>query len=163
MTRLYRLNPIAAGSRGLNIGITLPPVAPVPAETVCPPSTGGLTWGYLDSEVTSVTGTAEYADNTFSAEPTASPVVWEWTANSGDTLCRIINTSGLPINFAVLDFTVTISGLGSSMTQTITSSAGNDTLLSFFVLAGRTVTLTMDQVQTNPVSFQIRTAAIPAE
>lgn len=81
MTRLYRLNPIAAGSRGLNIGITLPPVppvAPVPAETVFQPSTGRLTWGYLDSETTSVTGTAEYADNTSSAEPTASPVVDGW-------------------------------------------------------------------------------------
>ena len=163
MTRLYRLNPIAAGSRGLNLGITLPPAVPVPAETECPASTGGLEWGYLDAEVTSVTATAEYADNTFSAEPTASPVVWEWTASFGDTLCRIINTSGFPINFAVLDFTVTLSGTGSTMSQTITSYAGNDTLLSFLVQGSRTVTLTMDQVQVNPVSFQIRTASIPYE
>lgn len=55
MTRLYRLNPIAAGSRGLNIGITIPPAVPVVEETVCPPSTGELPWGYLDAEVTSVT------------------------------------------------------------------------------------------------------------
>lgn len=163
MTRLYRLNPIAAGSRGLNLGITLPPAVPVPAETECPASTGGLEWGYLDAEVTSVTETAEYADNTFSAEPTDSPVVWEWTANSGDTLCRIINTSGFPINFAVLDFSATLSGTGSTMSQTITSYAGNDTLLSFLVQGSRTVTLTMDQVQVNPVSFQIRTASIPDE
>jgi len=163
MTRLYRLNPIAAGSRGLNLGITLPPVVPVPAETECPASTGGLEWGYLDAEVTSVTGTAEYADNTFSAEPTASPVVWEWTAGDDDLLCQIINTSGFPINYSVRDFTITVSGTGSTMSQTITSYAGNDTLLSFLVQGSRTVTLTMDKVQVNPVSFQIRTASIPDE
>jgi hypothetical protein len=163
MTRLYRLNPIAAGSRGRNIGITLPPVANGHAETDYSTSTGGLTWGYLDAVVRSITEEAHYVPHTFSAAPTDWPVIWEWTAGDSDLLCQIINTSGFPINHSVLDFTVTISGLGSSMTQTITSSAGNDTLLSFFVLAGRTVTLTMDQVQTNPVSFQIRTATIPAE
>lgn len=165
MTRLYRLNPIAAGSRGLNIGITLPAVVTVAAQADGQDSAGGaLTWGYLSELVDRTPSeTAHYDGVTFSAEPTASPVTFVWTAESGDTLCRIVNTSGFPINSSVPNFTVTLSGTGSTMSQTITSDAGNDTLLSFFVLAGRTVTLTMDQVQTNPVSFQIRTATIPAE
>jgi len=159
--RRFRLTPLAPSRAGMNIGITLPAVA---AQADGQDSAGGaLTWGYLSELVGTPSETAHYDGVTFSAEPTASPVTFVWTAESGDTLCRIVNTSGFPINYSVPDFTVTISGLGSSMTQTITSSAGNDTLLSFFVLAGRTVTLTMDQVQINPVSFQIRTAAIPAE
>lgn len=63
----------------------------------------------------------------------------------------------------MLDFTITVSGTGSTMSQTITSYAGNDTLFGFVVASGRTVTMTLDQVQVNPVSFQIRTATIPAE
>lgn len=163
--RRFRLTPLAPSRAGVNIGITLPAVVTVAAQADGQDSAGGaLTWGYLSESVDSTPSETAYYDGvTFSAEPIASPVTFVWTAESGDTLCRIVNTSGFPINYSVLDFTVTISGLGSSMTQTITSSAGNDTLLSFFVLAGRTVTLTMDQVQTNPVSFQIRTATIPAE
>jgi hypothetical protein len=160
MTRLYRLNPIAAGSRGLNIGITLPPAVPVVEETVCPPSTGGLEWGYLDAEVTSVTATAEYSDNTFSAEPTASTVVWEWTAGDSGLLCQIVNTSGFPINHSVLDFTITVSGTGSTMAQTATSNSGTDTLFNFFVPPGRAVAMALDQVQVTPVSFQVLVAIV---
>jgi len=162
--RRFRLTPIAPSRAGMAIGITLPAAVPGVAQTDGQDSAGGgLTWGYLSELVGTPSETAHYDGVTFSAEPTASPVTFVWTAESGDTLCRVVNTSGFPINYSVFDFTVTISGLGSSMTQTITSSAGNDTLLSFFVQAGRTITLTMDQVQTNPVSFQIRTATIPAE
>lgn len=163
MTRLYRLNPIAAGSRGRNIGITLPPVANWHAETDYSTSTGGLTWGYLDAVVDNITEAANYDGDTFSVAPTDWPVIWEWTAGDSDLLCQIINTSGFPINNSVLDFTITISGTGSTMSQTVTSSAGNDTLFGFVVASGRTVTMTLDKVLVNPVSFKIRTATIPAE
>lgn len=174
MTRLYRLNPISPGSRGLNIGITLPPVAPVPAETECPTSTGGLTWGYLSGFVADIypfetedyINTAAYASNTFSATATADLAVWEIDATAlTDTLvCRVLSVSGEGSPWVESSsFQAFSLRSGSSATTTLINHGEGAETFDTFLIAPGSIAQIACTVLAADIAFQVRAAVLPSE
>ena len=174
MTRLYRLNPIAAGSRGLNIGITLPAAVPVAAETECPecPS-GALVWSDLGDilsiypfETPDWTNTAAYASGTFTATASADPVIWEIdpTALTDPPPCRVmaVDGEGSPwVESSSFQVFSILSG-SSSVTTFINHADGSQTMDTFLIAPGCIVQIE-GGVLAADIAFVVRAAIVPSE
>lgn len=174
--RRFRLTPLAPSRAGMDIGITLPAVVTVAAETECQecPS-GALVWSDLGdilsiypSETPDWINTAAYASGTFTATASADPVIWEIDASaSTDTLiCRVFPVSGEGSPWdefsAFQAFAIKDAGGSTTSTTFINNAFGSATMDAFLIPPGCTAQIYGDVLAAD-IAFTVRAAVLPSE